>query len=152
MGVRFLVPAKGSSQYGKPIATFPRKRNANGVYLTIIGTDTVKDIMFQRLQIMTPGPGYWHFPVSDQFDNEYFKQLTAEERVPKWVQGQKRYFWDARGRRNEPWDCSGLSLAGIRILQQHMGLRLVAPAESVIEKTKQPKPKKEWINRGSDWL
>lgn len=127
MGVRFLIPVKGSSVYGKPVATFPRKKNVKGVYLTEVGTDTVKDIMFQRLQIMAPGIGYWHFPVSDEFDNEYFKQLTAEERVPKWTRGKKIYIWDAKKRRNEPWDTSGYSFAGIRILQQHMGLRLVKP-------------------------
>lgn len=127
MGVRFLIPIKGSSIYGKPVATFPRKKNVKGVYLTEIGTDTAKDIMFQRLMIMTPGVGYWHFPVSDEFDNEYFKQLTAEERVPKWSRGKKIYIWDAKKRRNEPWDASGYSFAGVRILQQHMGLRLVKP-------------------------
>ncbi|MDW3044049.1 hypothetical protein R8A67_23000, partial [Escherichia coli] len=31
---------KGASVYGKPVASMPRKRNKNGVYLTEIGTDT----------------------------------------------------------------------------------------------------------------
>ena len=121
LGVRFLIPVKGSSVYGKPVATFPRKKNAKGVYLTEIGTDTAKDLLYQRLQIKEVGPGYWHFPVSDAFDETYFKQLTAEERIPKWTQGRKRYVWDAKQRRQEPWDCSVYSLAAIRILQQHMG-------------------------------
>ena len=114
LGVRFLIPVKGSSVYGKPVATFPRKKNAKGVYLTEIGTDTAKDLLYQRLQIKEVGPGYWHFPVSDAFDETYFKQLTAEERIPKWTQGRKRYVWDAKQRRQEPWDCSVYSLAAIR--------------------------------------
>ncbi len=133
MGVRFLIPIHGSSTYGKPIATFPRKRNKKGVYLTEIGTDTVKDLMFYRLQIMEPGPAYWHFPVSDAFDNEYFKQLTAEERVVKWVKGKKTFYWDAKKRRNEPWDNSGYNLAAIRILQQHFGLVLKKPDPDAVK-------------------
>lgn len=124
LGIRFLIPAKGSSIYGKPVANFPRKKNDKGVYLTMVGTDTAKDLLIQRLRINKPGPGYWHFRVADCFDEDYFKQLTAEERRFKYVQGRKQSVWDAKGRRNEPWDCSILSLAAIRILQQHMGLNL----------------------------
>lgn len=124
VGVRSLIPVKGSSVYGKQVATFPRKRNEKGVYLTTVGTDTAKELLYHRLLIQDPGPGYWHFPVSDAFDEEYFKQLSNEERVPKWAGGKKIYLWDAKGRRQEPWDCSVYSLAAIRILQQHFGLNL----------------------------
>ena len=134
MGTHFLIPCKGSSNYGKPVANFPRKPNAKGVYLTEVGTDTAKELLFQRLKISDPGPGYWHWPISEQFDDEYFKQLTAEKRVPKWTQGQKRYVWDAQGRRNEPWDCSSLNLVAIRLLQQHFGVRL--EVEQVASATK----------------
>jgi len=130
MGVRFLVPIKGSSGYGDPVAKFPRKRNAKSVYLTMIGTDTAKELLYHRMQINDHGAGYWHFPVSEQFDDEYFRQLTNEERVPRWVKGKKRFVWDAKSRRNEPFDCSVYSLAAIRILQQHMGANLESkPAE-----------------------
>jgi phage terminase large subunit GpA-like protein len=124
LGTRFLIPAKGSSVYGKPVANFPRKKNEKGVYLTMVGTDTAKDLLIQRLRINKPGPGYWHFKVADCFDADYFKQLTAEERRFKYVQGRKQSVWDSKGRRNEPWDCSILSLTAVRILQQHMGLNL----------------------------
>ena len=153
MGVRFLIPVKGSSIYGKPVATFPRKRNSNGVYLTIIGTDTCKDLLYQRLLINTPGAGYWHWPVSDQFDGEYFKQLTAEERKPKWVQGVKRYVWDAKGRRNEPWDCSTYSTGAVRILQQHMGLNL--ETKSVRQEKQRVNTEESpdgWLDTNEDWM
>ena len=131
LGTRFMIPVKGSSTYGKPVALFPRKRNHKGVYLTEVGTDTAKDLLFQRLAIFTPGPGYWHWPIRECFDETYFKQLTAEERIKKWVQGQPRYVWDAKGRRQEPWDCSVYSLAAVRILQQHMGVNLELLARPV---------------------
>jgi phage terminase large subunit GpA-like protein len=121
---RFLIPIKGSSVYGRPVATFPRKRNDKGVYLTAVGTDTAKDLLYQRLLIQQPGPGYWHWPVLDAFDEEYFKQLTNEQRELKWVKGKRMFIWDSKGKRQEPWDCSVYSLAAVRILQQHFGLRL----------------------------
>ncbi|EPN8982191.1 terminase gpA endonuclease subunit, partial [Escherichia coli] len=38
-GLFRVIPIKGASVYGKPVASMPRKRNKNGVYLTEIGTD-----------------------------------------------------------------------------------------------------------------
>jgi phage terminase large subunit GpA-like protein len=127
-GRLFVIPIKGSSMYGRPVATFPAKPNKNKVYLTEVGTDTGKELMNQRLKITTPGAGYWHFPVNDQFNDEYFKQLLSEKRLPKYIKGKKTYVWDAQGRRNEPWDCSNYSLAACRIAQQHLGVRLESVA------------------------
>lgn len=125
-GILWLIPIKGSSKYAQPLATFPRKRNKNGVYLTMVGTDTAKELLYQRLKIFDPGPGYWHFPINQAFDGEYFRQLLNESRKSKWVRGIKQYYWDANGKRQEPFDCSVYSLAAIRILQQHMGVILEA--------------------------
>ena len=159
MGVRFMIPIKGSSTYGKPIATFPRKRNRNRVYLTEVGTDSAKDLLFQRLHIHDVGPGYWHFPMSDAFDSEYFRQLTNEDRVLKFAQGQRRFVWNARERRQEPWDCSVYSLAAIRIAQQFFGLTLVNVEtkleSSEVKTAKAPapkKPKSKGMGYGSNWL
>ncbi|MBF0448701.1 MAG: phage terminase large subunit family protein [Magnetococcales bacterium] len=140
MGLRFLVPVKGLSTYGNPVATWPRERNVKGVYLTGIGTDTAKDLLYQRLKITKPGPGYWHWPVSDAFDETYFKQLTAEECVAKWIKGGWRHIWDSFQRRNEAWDCSVYSLAAVRIAQQHMGLNfedLAQQMEQINQSTSQ---------------
>ncbi len=125
MGTRFLIPVRGASMYGKPVLNFPRKPSVKGVYLTEVGTDTAKDVLYHRLKLGEPGPAYWHFPHNEQFDEEYFRQLTNEVRQPKWTTGGiKRYVWDAGGRRQEPWDCSVYSFVAIRIAQQHFGLNL----------------------------
>lgn len=126
MGVRFLIPIKGSSQSGRPVAVMPRNRNAKGVYLTEVGTDTAKSLLHQRYQIEQHGPGYVHWPVSEEFDRNYFDQVSAEERVKRYKNGVPTYVWDAKSRRNEATDCSVYSLAAIRVAQQHFGLRLVA--------------------------
>uniref|UniRef100_UPI001F4072B5 terminase gpA endonuclease subunit n=1 Tax=Escherichia coli TaxID=562 RepID=UPI001F4072B5 len=44
-GLFRVIPIKGASVYGKPVASMPRKRNKNGVYLTEIGTDKGKYTM-----------------------------------------------------------------------------------------------------------
>lgn len=154
MGLRRLIPVKGASTYANPIASVPRKRNAKGTYLTIVGTDTAKELLFHRMTIREPGPGYWHWPIKQCFDETYFKQLTAEERIKKWVRGVPRFVWDAKGRRQEPWDCSVYSLSAIRILQQHFGLRLEMqprPADQTNARPARPSHPKATGGPGS-WL
>ena len=125
MGVQFLIPVKGSSQSGRPVAVMPRKPNEKGVYLTTVGTDTAKALLHQRYKIGKPGPGFMHWPIRDEeFDRDYFVQLTAEERVKRYRNGRMEIAWEAKGRRNEAADVSVYSLAAVRILQQHFGVRL----------------------------
>jgi len=134
----YMMPAKGLSVYGRPIVDIPRKPNKNKVYLLNVGTDTVKNLVHQRLQIKPPSgwkrcqslPGYIHWPVSEDFDEEYFKQFCAERRVPKWTAGGvKRYVWDAEKRRNEPWDVFLLNMVAVQVLQQRFGISLDEPVK-----------------------
>lgn len=105
-----VIPIKGASVYGKPVASMPRKRNKNGVYLTEIGTDTAKEQIYNRFTLTPEGdeplPGAVHFPNNpDIFDLTEAQQLTAEEQVEKWVDGRKKILWDSKKRRNEALDC-----------------------------------------------
>jgi phage terminase large subunit GpA-like protein len=65
-----------------------------------------------------------HYPVTDEFDEDYFKHLTNERKTKKVVRGKRVVVWDAGNRRNEPFDTSVYNLAAIRILQQHFGIVL----------------------------
>ena len=123
-GADWAIPIKGSSIAGKPIATFPKTKNKKGVYLTQVGTDTAKELIYQRYRILEPGKGYCHWPVKDCFDEDYFRQATAEEKLKKFKNGIPYFVWDAKGRRNEALDCRVYSLTAIRILQQHRGINL----------------------------
>lgn len=124
-GLSWVVPIKGASQPGKPIATFPRKRNKKGVYLTEVGTDNAKSIIYQRLNILEPGPGYCHWPISDKFDETHFEQLTVEKKVLSYSRGKRVFVWVLpSGRRNEPLDCAVYALAALRIAVQHKGIDL----------------------------
>ena len=46
--------------------------------------------------------GYCHFP---EYDGEFFKMLTAERLVEKYVRGYKRSEWEKFRERNEALDC-----------------------------------------------
>lgn len=145
-GAQRFIPIKGHSIMGKPIADFPRKRNKQGVYLTMIGTDTAKEVITGRLLIPVPGEGFIHFPQSEQFDEQYFEHLTNERRVSKIVKGRRVIVWDAGGRRNEPFDLEVYNLAAVRILQQHFGINLnnysVQEAASPAKPKSKKRPKK----------
>jgi phage terminase large subunit GpA-like protein len=121
-GRHWAIPTKGANVPGKPVADFPRKPNKKGIYLTLIGADTAKEVVYRRFGISDPGPGYCHWPVRDEYDEEYFKQVTAEERMKKYSKGHAYYVWDAKRKRNEALDCRVMNLAAIRILQQHRGI------------------------------
>lgn len=123
-GIRRYIPIKGYNIMGKPVATWPRKRNEKGVYLTMIGTDTAKEIIADRLRQLEPGEGYIHFPIGDEFDENYFVHLTNERRKLSIKNGKRVYVWDSGGRRNEPFDLEVYNLAAIRSVQQYFGIKL----------------------------
>lgn len=123
-GVRWAIPIKGASEAGKPIAAFPRTLNKKRVYLTIVGVDTAKELLYRRLRQEEPGPGYCHWPIAPAFDDEYFAQLTAERAVTRYKNGRPRVEWLKTRPRNEALDCRVYAHAAVRILTQHGGVHL----------------------------
>ncbi|MFG5864413.1 phage terminase large subunit family protein [Metapseudomonas sp. CR1201] len=133
-GLFWVIPTKGHNVYGKPVAEFPRTKNKAGVYLTMIGTDNAKELIYSRLKLQAqPGavvPGVMHLPANDEIcDEAELKQLTAEVKVLKIEKGQRVYRWDAKGRRNEALDCAVGALAMLRVAQQRFGLVLDSPPQ-----------------------
>ena len=133
-GVLWVIPTKGASVYGKPIANMPRTRNKSKVYLTEIGTDNAKELIYSRLKLPLdtaksqagePQPGVVHLPANDDVcDESEVRQLVSEVKVPKVTQGKRVLRWDNQGRRNEALDCFVGALAALRISQQRFGLDL----------------------------
>lgn len=103
---------KGSNQHGMPVISKPSK-SIPGIFLYHIGTDTVKDLIFGRLKISEPGPGYMHFPW--ELDEEYFKQLTAEKKITKHKNGFAFTEWVKTRERNEALDAKVYSIAALYI-------------------------------------
>jgi terminase, large subunit len=128
-GLFRVIPTKGASVYGKPIANFPLKRNKNGIYLTEIGTDTAKDLLYLNMA-KSPSDdepaGVMHLPLNDDICDEIVCQQLTSERLKetKTAKGKKVLRWDNEGRRNEALDCLVYALAALRISSSRFGLSL----------------------------
>ena len=76
-----------------------------GVRLWYVGTDTAKDLIYGRLCVTEPGPGFVHF--TQDLPPEFYHQLTAESRAPQRTSRGIEYKWvNPKNARNEVLDCS----------------------------------------------
>lgn len=110
---RRIFAIKGASQAGKPIASRPTFVGRRRTALYSIGTDTAKEFIHARLK--DDKTKLIHFP--NTVDEEYFKQLTAEKRVAKFLRGKKTLVWKQTRQRNEALDTFVYALAAMHILQ-----------------------------------
>jgi len=116
---------KGDSQPGKPIKARRSWVDINhngrtlkkGCKLWMVGTDTAKDLIFGRLGVPTPGPGYIHF--SKQLPDEFYQQLVAEVRIMVRSNASEQYKWVKKkaGIRNEVLDCTVYALFIAEVLE-----------------------------------
>lgn len=151
LGLMRVIPLKGANIYGKPIANFPRKRTAKGVYLTEVGTDNAKELLMSMLRIAPDvdvrKPGAIHFPLNEAVcDDVELQQLTSERKVPVRQNGRIIYKWDNQKRRNEALDCFVYALAALYIAIEKFGINLdklskVTPIAISSDQPKEPKPK-----------
>lgn len=117
---RRVFAIKGIGGEGKPLVGRPTINNAAKVKLFPIGVDTAKELVYSRLRITEPGPGYCHFPAG--YDDEYFRQLTAEQLVSRYHKGFLRREWQKIRPRNEALDCRVYALAAYSLLNANMNL------------------------------
>ena len=115
---RRVFAIKGVGGEGKPIAGKPSRNNTVKCRLFPVGVDTVKDLLFARLRIQQEGAGYVHF--SDTLNDEYFRQLTAEKIIVKYVRGFKRRVFTKIRARNESLDCFVYGLAAYSIINTNV--------------------------------
>lgn len=157
---RRVYALKGSANPGAPLA--PRRYSVNNkgrVRLFLIGTNAAKDLIYGRLKIATPGPGYYHF-TAEASDN-YFTELTAEQVVREQVNGRwLRRYKLPRGARNERLDCevyalAALYLSGVNRAKVGQPAPVVVPEPTPdpepvvaqIRKARTPAPRRGWVNR-----
>lgn len=136
LGVLYVIPIKGASTYGGPIADMPRTRNKQKVFLTMIGTDTAKDLIYNRLQLQPEPdrlvPGAIHFPDDPEiFGEKEAQQLVSEVLIPKLINGKVVYRWDNQKRRNEALDCFIYALAALRLTISRFQLNLKVLTEAM---------------------
>ena len=88
---------------GKPLIGNPTRSNLAKIPLFPVGTWTAKDLVFGRIKLTEPGPGYCHLP--KRYGAEYFKGLTSEEVRTRYSKGFPVREWVKVFQRNEPLDC-----------------------------------------------
>lgn len=108
----------GSAPIGQPSAvevTLDGRKIKRGVKVWPVATGMLKSELYGWLKLERPTeeskpypPGYCHFP---QLPEEFFKQLTAEQLVPKVVKGYRKLEWVKTRERNEALDTYVLSRA-----------------------------------------
>jgi len=152
--MRGIFAIKGLSMAAKPLVGRPTRNNRHKLRLYPLGVDTAKEVIYGRLRITEPGPGYYHFPT--ERDKEYFEQLTAEKQVTRYHKGTARREWVKTRSRNEVLDCNVYALAALKLLSPDLE-QLTATMQAI------PKPKPEnttptkptqsaWIPKMDNWL
>jgi len=125
-GAENVLAIKGASIAGKPILSKPSEVEINhlgqrlkkGVKLWQIGTDTAKSVLYARLRIEQPGPGYIHF--SKQLPGSVYEQITAERLVTRYHKGRPKLEWvKPTSKRNEALDIGVYNLATAYYLGIH---------------------------------
>ncbi len=111
---RRIFAIKGQAGEGKTIIGRSSRNNIMRCPLFPVGVDTAKELIYSRLNIKDAGAGYCHFPM--KYDEEYFRQLTAEKIVTKYRRGFKRREWVLMRSRNEALDCRVYSMAALSVL------------------------------------
>lgn len=115
---RHVFAVKGASVANRPILSKPTAVDIDyrgtkikgGGQVWSVGTDTAKELIYGRLKVGVPGPGYMHF--SNELAGEYYKGLTAERLVTRYKRGRARREWVLPpGQRNEPLDLKVYNVA-----------------------------------------
>jgi phage terminase large subunit GpA-like protein len=141
-----IVAVKGSNDAGHPlVADRPSTTNKAHVNLYWVGSSTGKGVVYTRLREPSAGPGYCHWPRGRGYDDEYFKQLTAEKLIGKdWVKQRSR---------NEALDIRVYATAAMEILRPDFG-KLSADREADRGGRPRPQPtaqKRRVLSRGVQW-
>lgn len=111
---------KGYGGSGIPFVQIPKKTNDAGVYLFSIGVDVGKDTLVSRLKVNYENEqGFCHFPIEADkgYNEEYFKGLTSERKITRYVKGVAKISWEkvSSGARNEPLDIRNYATAALEI-------------------------------------
>ena len=94
-----------------------KKSLAWNATLVTVGVDIAKDQFYDWLSIDQPGPGFCHFPANpEEYNSEYFAQLTAEKRYKKWVRGAQVWAYKKLRPRNEALDKRNYARGALNIV------------------------------------
>jgi len=105
---------KSKSGDDNPVVKLSKNRKVMLVYV-----DVLKKELYDFLQLTEYGPGYVHFPIKDGFDENFFEQLTSEERKRKFINNFPVYYWKKKDAwaRNEVLDLTVYCHAALVVLK-----------------------------------
>lgn len=153
---RRIFAIKGGHGAGRPYINKPTTNNRMKVPLFTLGVDTGKEILLERLKVQLddqsgldtmkdPIGGYCHFPLeqSRNYNEDYFKALTAEKRIVRYSKGRPRFEWVMKktGTRNEALDLRVYATAALEIYNPDL-------TENHIVPTTVHKRKRGVVNKG----
>lgn len=158
---RWCFAGKGVTGMGRPLIEDEKKRKQRlrtrrkkGVAVEPLGVDQGKALLYSRLKLLIPGPGYVHFPLDAAFDDEYFAQLAAEKLVTKIKGTRPIQEWVQTRPRNEALDCKVYSMAAMLLsgVDLEKADKMSAPAKPspapAPQKQSKPLPaKSDWSSR-----
>jgi phage terminase large subunit GpA-like protein len=124
--VQRVIAVKGASKPNKPVlGSKPSRAEYNyrgkpvlgGCDIWLVGTDTAKDWIFNRLALENQTAIH----TSTGLQIEFYEQLLAEAKVTKWIGGKRRrqYQLLRRGLRNEQLDMLVYNLGMAHLLGLH---------------------------------
>jgi phage terminase large subunit GpA-like protein len=138
---RFAIKGMGGS--GIPLVHMIGKAKGYGIPLIMLGVDSGKQHVLDRLLIEKPGSKYFHFPIDDSrgYDQIYFKGLIAEKLVRRRAKGVTVLVWEniSTDGRNEPLDLRVYNLACLQSINPNWA----AYKEAVLGIKALEKPAKE---------
>ena len=120
---RFRVVAiKGVGGERVPLISPPSRIPQYHSPLYKLGVDRFKQVIYDRLNIVTVGPGYVHIP--KELSDEFWLQLTAESPETHVEHGRQVTRWVQHRARNEALDCAVYALAAYELFCHSMPKRM----------------------------
>lgn len=138
-----VFATKGVAKHAKNVMVQEGTARKNSVRLYTVATWAIKDLVYKRLDVQQPGPGYMHFPAG--LTDEYYKGLASEKFVtsvdPKT--GRESSEWIQVYDRNEPLDVEVYATGALLVLQRLLAPRRFADLQALLESTRhgtEPQP------------
>lgn len=113
-----VFSVKGVGGTGRSFIVPPTRGNTLKAPLYALGVDAGKSLVMGALAIEDEGPGFVHFSrrSEDGFNEDFFKQLTAEVLERKFERGRATIRWKKIRERNEALDCAVYARAALEII------------------------------------
>lgn len=111
---------KGMGGAGIPLVYKISRNNTEKVKIFLLGVDSGKEMLMNRLNTPSAGPGYCHFPLNADrgYDEACIKEFSSEQKVIRFKEGRAVVKWVKKpGVRNESLDLRNYSTAAVEILR-----------------------------------